>query len=198
VSLLKPHAPSFTALTPDRWMYYCTLFVLLACLWLVHNLVHSYAGRAVIAIRDHALAAAVMGIDVAKFKTLTCGVSAMITGTAGGLFALCTEFVGPDSFTIFLSIDFLVGCVVGGLATLSGALWGALFIRLVPMFADELSKELTWVIYGVSLIAVMHGMPAGAAGVARALLARLGSALNLPQFRPVAELEESAPAAPPS
>ena len=75
------------------------------------NLVKSRTGRAIMAIRDHPIAAAAMGINEPLYKTLTFGVSALYTGVAGALGALAVQFVAPDSFSLFLSIYFLVGLI---------------------------------------------------------------------------------------
>jgi branched-chain amino acid transport system permease protein len=130
-------------------------------------------GRALIAIRDHPIAAAAMGINTALYKSLTFGVSAMFTGVGGALSAVAIQFVAPDSFGFLLSISFLVGIVVGGLASVSGAIYGALFIQFVPNIADHLSKSAPWAVYGVLLIAFMYLMPTGVAGGLRVLWSRL-------------------------
>ena len=82
-------------------------------------------------------------------------------------------FVSPDSFTSFLSITFLVGVVVGGLASIPGAIAGAIFIQFVPNFADEISKSAPWAIYGIFLILLMYLMPEGTAGLFRRIWGRL-------------------------
>ncbi len=148
---------------------------------LARNLLHSRSGRALTAIRDHHLAAASMGIPVARYKTLTFGISAMYTGVAGALSAIVVQFVAPDSFTVILSITFVVGGVVGGLASLPGAVFGALFIQFVPNVADVISKAAPWAIYGVFLIAFMLVMPGGIAGFVRMLGQRLLALAQRPQ-----------------
>src|SRR5205814_2353961 len=104
----------------------------------------------------------------------TFGVSAAYTGIAGALGALAIAFVAPDTFNVFLSITFLVGIVVGGLASIAGAVFGALFIQFVPNWAQAISKAAPWAIYGVFLIGFMYVMPFGIAGAVRLALARLG------------------------
>ena len=89
-------------------------------------------GRALIAIRDQPIAAETMGVNAALYKTTCFGVSALYAGVAGGLSAIAVGFVSPDSFGLPLSLAFLVGIVVGGLASLGGVLFGALFIEFVP------------------------------------------------------------------
>ena len=143
-------------LDSDQWLYFFCLAVTLAMFVLGYNLLRGRTGRAIMAIRDHPVAASSMGIDTSLYKSLTFGVSALFTGVAGALGALVGQFVSPDSFTLFLSISFIVGVVVGGVATISGAFFGALFVEFVPNFADEISKAAPWAIYGVLLIACMY------------------------------------------
>jgi branched-chain amino acid transport system permease protein len=114
-----------------------------------------------------------MGINTALYKSLTFGVSAMYTGIAGALGALVAQFVSPDSFSIFLSLSLLVGSVIGGVTSLSGAIFGAFFIQFVPNLADQVSKAATWAVYGAVLIAFMYAMPAGIAGLVSATAKRL-------------------------
>jgi branched-chain amino acid transport system permease protein len=109
-----------------------------------------------------------MGINTALYKSLTFGVSALFTGVAGALGAIAVQFVAPDSFNVFLSISFLVGVVIGGLASISGAFYGALFIQFVPNIADQISKAAPWAIYGIFLIAFMYMMPTGVSGAVHA------------------------------
>ena len=114
-----------------------------------------------------------MGIDTALYKSLTFGVSALYTGVAGALGALLAGFVSPDSFSFLLSIDFIVGVVVGGIASIGGMLFGAAFVTLVPSLAGQISQAAPWAIYGALLIVFMILMPTGVAGLARAAARRL-------------------------
>ncbi len=154
-------------LSADRWLYFVTLAVAALMFWLAWNLLRGRVGRALVAIRDHPIAAAAMGIDLPMFKSLTFGVSAAYTGVAGALGAIVVSFVSPDSFTILLSISLLVGVVVGGLASIWGAVFGAIFIQFVPNIADQISKAAPYAIYGAFLIGFMYLMPAGVMGLAR-------------------------------
>lgn len=156
----------------DRWLYFFTLVVALLMFLLAWNLVRGRVGRALIAIRDHPIAATAMGINLPLFKSLTFGVSAAYTGVAGALGAVCVAFVSPDSFGVFLSISFLVGVVIGGLASIPGAIFGAIFIQFVPNIADELSKAAPSAVFGAALIGAMYLMPAGVMGMFKGLWAR--------------------------
>ena len=79
------------------------------------------------------------------------------------------QFVGPDSFSIFLSIGLLVGIVVGGLASISGAIYGALFIQFVPNLADDVSKAAPSASTAVVLILTVYLAPRGVAGLLQKL-----------------------------
>ena len=168
----KPEAPFGIPLNADRWLYFFTLAVTLVMFLLAWNLLRGRVGRALVAVRDQHIAAEAMGVDNALYKSLAFGVSAMYTGVAGALGAIAVQFVAPDSFNIFLSIIFLVGIVVGGLASIPGALYGALFIQFMPNVADEISKAAPWAIFGIFMIGFVYLMPTGVAGAVRLLLAR--------------------------
>jgi branched-chain amino acid transport system permease protein len=171
IVILKPDAPFGLPLTQDQWLYFFTLTVGIVMFVLGWNLLRGRIGRAMIAIRDQPVAAEAMGVNNALYKSLTFGVSAMYTGVAGALGAIAVQFVAPDSFSIFLSLSLLVGMVVGGLASIPGAIFGAIFIQFVPNIADQISKAAPWAIYGVFLIVFMYVMPGGIAGFIRILAA---------------------------
>jgi branched-chain amino acid transport system permease protein len=177
IVIAKPEPPAFLReaglqMNSDQWLYFFALAVTVVMFVLGWNLLRGRVGRALIAIRDQHIAAEAMGINSALYKSLAFGVSAMYTGIAGALGAIAVQYVAPDSFTIFLSLVFLVGIVVGGLASISGALYGALFIQFVPNVADEISKAAPWAIFGLFLIGFVYLMPAGVAGAVRTLLVR--------------------------
>jgi branched-chain amino acid transport system permease protein len=114
-----------------------------------------------------------MGVDTALYKTLTFGVSALFTGVAGALSAIAVQFVAPDSFGFLLSISFLVGIVIGGFASISGAIYGAFFIEFVPNIADSISKSAPWAVYGAFLVASVYFMPSGIAGAIHDVRSRI-------------------------
>jgi branched-chain amino acid transport system permease protein len=163
----QPDVPGFLPIDTDQWLYYFTLAVVLVMFAGASSLVKSRTGRAIMAIRDHEIAAAAMGINAPLYKTLTFGVSALYTGVAGALGALAVQFVAPDSFTLFLSIYFLVGLILGGMGSLPGCLFGGLFVLYVPNIAESVSRGLAGAIYGVIMLLVIFVMPSGAAGFTR-------------------------------
>jgi branched-chain amino acid transport system permease protein len=178
ISILKPDPPEFlaglgVALNQDQWLYFFTLAVTAAMFLIGWNLLRGRIGRAMIAIRDNHIATETMGVNNAMVKSLAFGISAMYTGVAGALGAIAVQFVAPDSFNIFLSITLLIGIVIGGLASIQGAIYGALFIQFVPNIADDISKAAPWAIFGLFLLAFVYVMPAGVAGAIRMGMARL-------------------------
>jgi branched-chain amino acid transport system permease protein len=172
IVLSKPNAPLGLRLNSDQWLYFVTLGVLVVLFWLGANLLKGRIGRAIVAIRDNHIAAEAMGINTALYKSLVFGVSAAYTGVAGALSVSVIAYVAPDSFNVFLSVTLLIGSVIGGLASISGAVFGALFIQFVPNWAQDISKAAPWAIFGVFLIGFMYLMPFGIAGGIRLLWIR--------------------------
>ena len=177
IVIIKPDPPFGLKITPDQWLYLFTLAILVVMFVVGWNLLRGRVGRAMMAIRDHPIAAEAMGVNSALFKTLTFGVSALYTGIAGALGAIVVQFVAPDSFDALLSVIFLVGIVIGGIASISGAFYGALFIQFIPNFADQISKAAPWAIYGAFLLVFVYAMPTGVAGFIRMIVGKLSRRL---------------------
>ncbi|MDB5501590.1 MAG: inner-rane translocator [Tardiphaga sp.] len=167
----KPDAPAILAslglkVSQDMWLYYFTLAVSILIYIFSVNLLRSRSGRAMMAIRDNEIAASAMGVDVSLYKTLAFGVSAGITGVAGGLGAIAVQFVAPDGYTIQLAVALFLGMVVGGVGWLPGSLAGAAFIVFVPNIAESVSKGLSGAVFGVILILIIFLVPHGARQIA--------------------------------
>ncbi|WP_407150209.1 branched-chain amino acid ABC transporter permease [Bradyrhizobium sp. ORS 86] len=171
----KPDAPEYLQsllsslhlkISQDMWLYYFTLAITIAIYVAAVNLLRSRSGRAFMAIRDNEIAASAMGVDVSLYKTLAFGVSAGITGVAGGLGAIAVQFVAPDGYTIQLAISLFLGMVVGGVGWLPGSIVGSAFIIFVPNIAESVSKGLSGAVFGVLLFLVIFLVPHGARQVA--------------------------------
>jgi branched-chain amino acid transport system permease protein len=167
IVLSKPKAPFGLPLTEDQWLYFMAFAITVALFVLAQNLLGGRTGRAIVAIRDNHIAAEAMGVNNALYKSVVFGVSAAYTGIAGALSAVTIAFVAPDSFDVFLSFTLLTGIVIGGLATISGAIYGALFVQFVPNWSQDISKAAPWAIFGTFLIVFMYVMPHGIAGFLR-------------------------------
>ena len=158
------------SLAHDQWAYYLALAFAVVTFILVRNLVFSRVGRGLIAVRDNEVAAEVVGVDIARYKIVTFGLSAMIAGVAGALSIVIQPFpyIDARSFTIALSIQFLVGMVIGGAASIVGPVIGAIFIERAPDFITDtmgFDASLTNVVYGVALILLMFVAPGGVVGL---------------------------------
>jgi len=112
----------------EIWRYFIILAMAIATFWLVSNLISSRPGRAIVSIRDNEIGAAVSGVNLRWFKVLNFGLSAAIGGLAGTMWAINASFAAEQDFTFVLMVDLLVGLVVGGVATVSGAAVGALVV----------------------------------------------------------------------
>ena len=176
IVLNKPDAPFGLPLDPDQWVYLFTLAVGVVLFVAATNLVRSRIGLALMAIRDQPLAAEAMGVELSRYKTLTFGFGALFTGVGGALGAIAVGFVSPDSFSIALSLTLFVGMVIGGASSISGAVYGALFIVFVPNLAEEISKAIPGAIFGVILILFMFFAPGGIASLLAAQMRRFRAA----------------------
>lgn len=154
--------------------YYFAFAILAVVLFLVVNLLRSPTGRAWMASRDSGIAARSIGIHVYFYRVLAFVVSATIMGIAGALYANKATYLTPDMFTFLMSVQFLVMVVVGGLASLQGAILGAIFVTLLPiaisLSRDYLPNDTTQVaglqpgIFGVLLVLVLLFEPQGIYG----------------------------------
>lgn len=112
--------------------YYLILGTVLFFIWGVANLMRSPTGRAMIAVRDSETSARSLGLDIARTKIIAFFVSALITGFAGGLLAHLLFFLSPETFGIPESLKLLLMVIVGGLGTITGAIFGAVFVTVLP------------------------------------------------------------------
>jgi len=137
----------------DAAFYFLCLALLIVTLWLTGNVLRAPTGRAWVAIRDSEIAAQSMGVHLARYKTLAFAYSAGLMGAAGALFAHKIGFLAPDIFTVLLSIQFLLMVVVGGLGSLHGALYGAVFVALLPVLISEARDHVPqWVSHAGALL----------------------------------------------
>jgi branched-chain amino acid transport system permease protein len=167
--------PAFPLIAGDKteWgiMAVALLLALLAFL-VARRTLDSQFGRVIDAVRDQPLAAEAGGVNVTLVKTQMFGMSAAYAGLAGGLGAMSSQFVAPESYPFFLSVSLLVASLVGGVRSLLGAFVGAAFIVIVPNVAESLSQSAPSLIFGLALVAVVFMAPQGLAGAAKSLWQR--------------------------
>ena len=166
------------------WVYLLLAAIAGIAFWLTRNLIYSRPGRSIIAIRDNETGAAVSGVNLSVTKTLTFGMSAALGGVAGTMYAMAVQFVAPDVFGVNLAIFLVVGLVVGGVGTLSGAVVGGLVIVFVPLWASQVESvpgvperflrgPTGSFFLGVLLIVLTFVLPGGVVYGARRLRSRL-------------------------
>jgi branched-chain amino acid transport system permease protein len=173
---------------PLERLWYLGLALLAAAWWYARRLIRGRPGRALEGVRDGEVAAAVMGVDVARYKAAAFTVSSMYAGLAGVLLALAFGRIVPDSFGFLLSVDYLVMIIIGGLGSVGGAVLGAVFVTALPPVLDRYSDllpflaqpgsggfgatEVARLAYGAAIIAVLLFVPGGLRSLGRGLSER--------------------------
>ena len=140
----------------------------------VLNLLRAPTGRAFVAVRDSEISAQSMGIHVARTKTLSFAISAALAGLGGALYAHKLQFISPDQFSLLQSIELLMLVVIGGLGSIHGAFFGAIFLIVMPQliaigkdFLPAMIGEapgLQSLVYGLILILFVLFEPLGIYG----------------------------------
>jgi branched-chain amino acid transport system permease protein len=149
--------------------YYLVLVVAVLSYVLIRRLVHSCAGRAMIALRENEPLATSVGVDVTKFLVLATVVSAAMAGAAGALYAHYVRIVDPDVFLFIYTVTMVIMVISGGKGTLAGPVVGGLIFGLLPevLRAAAIRPEAQWVVYGVLMILVVYFLPDGIVPAAR-------------------------------
>ena len=163
MGLVIPKFPALFGLSREASMYYFSLFLGIVFTLATYNLISSFMGRAFVAIRDNDIAAEVLGVNLTMYKLLSFAISSFYTGIHGAMFAMFIGFIDPQMFNFTESMIIFIAVVIGGLASVEGAIFGAAFVILVPQVFSGY-KELVPVIFGVTVIVIMIFEPLGLAG----------------------------------
>lgn len=131
--------------TKAQKLYLLMLALLVIFALLAYNLMRSRTGRALAAVRDRDIAAAVIGIDLTKYKLIAFAVSSFYAGVAGALLYVTIGYFDPGSFNLLMSVQYIAMILIGGVATISGSIMGALFITLLPRITRELPAVLPFI-----------------------------------------------------
>jgi branched-chain amino acid transport system permease protein len=167
----------------EHWEAWIACAGALVVLFVLYNLLHSGIGRSLRAVRDDEIAAALCGLRIGRTQTLAFAVSAGCAGLGGGLLTVVLQLAAPGAFQLQLSLFLLAGVVIGGLGSLTGAIWGAALLVLLPNWTNDVahsfslsmnvSANLPLAFYGLVLIAAMLVWPSGIQGGVRAIGGRL-------------------------
>jgi branched-chain amino acid transport system permease protein len=139
------------------------VFLATLTVMLTYNIVHSSFGRTLLAVREDEIAAEAMGVDTTRAKVISFVISSTLAGAAGGLFALYTMYLNPNSFTFVKSIEIIIMIVIGGMGSILGSIVGAtLYIVLTE--ALRVAAEFRMVIFSLLLVLIMIFRPQGLLG----------------------------------
>lgn len=142
-----PELEMFGFYFAEVWQqYYLYLGFALFVIWGTANLLRSPTGRSFLAVRDSELSARSLGINVEWVKIQSFGISAAITGLAGVLLAHYLAYLSPETFGVLESLKLLLMIVVGGLGSIAGAIFGAIFVSLLPVAISILRDLLPGVV----------------------------------------------------
>jgi branched-chain amino acid transport system permease protein len=140
-------------------------------LLVAYNLVHSRAGRGLRALATSEVAAAASGVPVGRYRLAVFAMSAAFAGLAGGIYAFYLGYLGPGSFPVLLSIEYVVMAVIGGLGTVTGGVVGAVAIVLLVQLLNDIGTQpgmpsfapsvLSYAVYGLLLVIVVLYLPRG-------------------------------------
>ena len=164
----------FSLVEKGQWLFWIAVVVLIVVMVVVHNVVRSRYGLALMAARDNEIAAAASGVNLAAVKTGAFGLSGALTGIGGSLFAIYLgSLVANDSFTLLQAIALLTGLVVGGEATRFGPIVGALAVVFIPYYTSDIGQgQFAAVLFGAALIAIVFLAPEGLTGGAFRIIRR--------------------------
>ncbi len=127
-------------LDSDNKMYYFLLVLTILTVLAIKNLVRTRVGRAFIAIRDRDIAAEVMGVNITAYKVMAFTISSFFAGIAGAMYSYTMGYIHPEHFTLLLSVQYLAMIIVGGLGTILGSIFGAVFIVLIPELIKSIAR----------------------------------------------------------
>lgn len=169
--------PSWTGLDETQTVLWRYLFCLAVCglmFWMTSSVLGGRMGRAMQAVRDNEPAAASFGVDLIRTKAGAFGLSAGLAGTAGALQVVLFPFVSHEQYTVFLSFRLYAAAVLGGVATMVGAVYGVIALVLIPAVNNGLQLlENDVLVFGIGLIVLTFVSPDGIAGLlARAELGK--------------------------
>lgn len=162
MAIPKPKILGFLFDSPRKLYFFVLVMVILSTL-VVHNLMNSRIGYAILSIRDDELAAESMGIPVFRFKMVIFVISSMMVGLAGAFYAAYTSYIDPSSFAASQSNNMLVMVIFGGLGNTVGSFIGAIVLTVLPELLRGL-EQYRQLIYGVLLVLLMMVKPQGLLG----------------------------------
>lgn len=137
----------------DRSYYYIVLLIAAAMVLFAANLMRTRTGRAFMAVRDHYISAEIMGINLFKYRILSFAISSFYAGVAGALYGHSLRFVSSEQFNIEVSIVYLAMIIIGGLGSILGSIYGAVFMILLPKLLTIVTAKIAVIVPGIAELA---------------------------------------------
>ncbi len=134
-------------LASDKDFFFIIFVSLIVMIWIAVNLMRTKYGRAFIAIRDNDRAAEGMGIPIFRYKLLSFGISSFYAGFAGAIWAYYMVSITSEPFNLGLSVEYIAMVIIGGLGSITGSIYGAIFIT----FLNEILRWLTDIVMNVGI-----------------------------------------------
>ncbi len=151
------------AFKSSRSVYFIALLLVIFTVYLVHSIINSRIGLAIMAIRDDDVAAASIGIHVFVYKVMVFIIAGMLAGLAGAFYAHYISFIDPSGFTTGQSMELVILAIFGGLGSIPGAILGATILTVLPETMRAL-MEYRGMIYGIIIVVMMLVKPDGLLG----------------------------------
>jgi branched-chain amino acid transport system permease protein len=167
------------ALDSDSRIFYVILACVIPATFFAKNLFRTKVGRAFIAVRDRDVAAEVIGVSLFNYKLLAFLISSFYAGVAGGLMAHHSRILFPDAFSLLVAIDYLAMIIIGGMGSILGSIFGAIFMTVLPEALKLTATSLSGVyphsfgliasardvVFGLAIIAFLIFEPEGLARI---------------------------------
>jgi branched-chain amino acid transport system permease protein len=173
----RPFSMGKINLSGEQKLYFLYVILVITLLWIANNLRRSNTGRAMMAVRDHDMAAQVMGVNVARTKVTAFGISSFFAGVAGAMFAFQQQYITVDPpFNLGMSVQYIAMIILGGVGTLTGAVAGAIaFIvltpvtevigRMLPLVQNLTSAQQSTLLFALIVIGFLLFEPLGLYGI---------------------------------
>ncbi len=177
IALATPDLAGFL-LDTDRRFYYLVILTVVFSVITIKNITRTRVGRAFQAIRDRDITAETMGINLARYKLLAFTVSSFYAGMAGAIYAYYMAYISPDHFSLMISIQYVAMIIVGGMGSVLGSIFGAIFMTLLPEVLGGLTRTLSeifpasisrfgdvkGIVYGLVIVGFLIYQPSGIYG----------------------------------
>jgi ABC-type branched-subunit amino acid transport system ATPase component/ABC-type branched-subunit amino acid transport system permease subunit len=153
-------------------LFYLAYPAMVLALLAARNVVRSYWGRAFLALKGNAIAAECSGVNRYRYKVSAFVLSAAFAGLGGALFVHIDKYIGPTTFSLQLSILFLIALIFGGLRSILGNLIGAVLVVVLPDVFNRFA-DYQLLVFGLLLLATLYLLPGGLASLGRLLKAKI-------------------------